>query len=60
MEGSIDSVDSERSPTAYGFTILAMPPPQTLPSQPLGKDGPLVPSLGFGLMGLSVGYGQTP
>ncbi|KAK7397908.1 hypothetical protein QQX98_012728 [Neonectria punicea] len=26
----------------------------------MGKDGPLVPTLGFGLMGLSVSYGQAP
>ncbi|KAK7425704.1 hypothetical protein QQZ08_007803 [Neonectria magnoliae] len=37
-----------------------MAPPGKLPTRPLGKDGPLVPALGFGLMGLSVSYGQAP
>ncbi|OAA60295.1 aldo-keto reductase (AKR13) [Niveomyces insectorum RCEF 264] len=27
---------------------------------PLGKDGPLVPALGFGMMGLSYAYGEPP
>ncbi|KAE8452550.1 hypothetical protein EG329_000453 [Mollisiaceae sp. DMI_Dod_QoI] len=31
--------------------------PQHLPTRQLGKDGPQVPSLGFGLMELSIGYG---
>jgi aryl-alcohol dehydrogenase-like predicted oxidoreductase len=35
-------------------------PPQTV-LRPLGKNGPLVPVLGFGLMGLSYGtYGSFP
>ncbi|KAK6955138.1 hypothetical protein Daesc_002769 [Daldinia eschscholtzii] len=36
-----------------------MAPPKTLPAGQLGKDGPLVPRLGFGLMGLSVGTGEV-
>ncbi|XXG96139.1 hypothetical protein Hte_002418 [Hypoxylon texense] len=28
--------------------------------KPLGKNGPLVPRLGFGLMGMSHAYGETP
>lgn len=31
----------------------------TLPTRPLGKDGPQVPRLGFGTMGLSAFYGPT-
>lgn len=27
---------------------------------PLGKNGPKVPALGFGLMGMSIGYGTAP
>ncbi|KAF8863902.1 aldo/keto reductase [Acephala macrosclerotiorum] len=34
--------------------------PQKLPTRQLGKDGPQVPQLGFGLMELSIGYGATP
>ncbi|KAI8965286.1 Aldo/keto reductase [Daldinia sp. FL1419] len=30
----------------------------SVPSCPLGKDGPLVPRIGFGTMGLSMGYGK--
>ncbi|PSR80994.1 NADP-dependent oxidoreductase domain-containing protein [Coniella lustricola] len=37
-----------------------MAPPQTLPISQLGKDGPRVPRLGFGLMGLSIAYGPVP
>jgi aryl-alcohol dehydrogenase-like predicted oxidoreductase len=32
----------------------------TVPHYKLGKDGPKVPALGFGLLGLSVAYGTTP
>ena len=35
----------------------------TLPSVPLrrlGKNGPSVPALGFGLMGMSIAYGAIP
>ncbi len=35
-----------------------MAPPSTLPTRRLGKDGSLIPALGFGLMGLSVAYGS--
>jgi aryl-alcohol dehydrogenase-like predicted oxidoreductase len=35
---------------------LKMPP--QLPTRKLGKNGPLVPAMGFGLMGLSAFYGQ--
>jgi aryl-alcohol dehydrogenase-like predicted oxidoreductase len=30
----------------------------SLPTKPLGRDGPQVPRLGFGLMGLSAFYGN--
>jgi aryl-alcohol dehydrogenase-like predicted oxidoreductase len=30
-----------------------------LPTRKLGKNGPQIPALGFGLMGLSAFYGQT-
>jgi aryl-alcohol dehydrogenase-like predicted oxidoreductase len=36
-----------------------MPAP-SIPTRKLGKDGPLVPALGFGLMGLSIVYGTVP
>ncbi len=35
-----------------------MTPPASLPTRKLGKDGPEVTAIGFGLMGLSVGYGH--
>jgi aryl-alcohol dehydrogenase-like predicted oxidoreductase len=31
-----------------------------VPLRKLGKDGPNVPALGFGLMGMSVAYGTVP
>lgn len=31
-----------------------------VPTAPLGKNGPSVPRLGFGLMGLSTFYGTVP
>jgi len=31
----------------------------SIPSKPLGKNGPLVPVIGFGGMGLSSFYGTT-
>ncbi|KAF4983567.1 hypothetical protein FZEAL_1046 [Fusarium zealandicum] len=34
-----------------------MTPPAQLPLRQLGKDGPKIPSVGFGLMGMSIGYG---
>ncbi|KAI1756231.1 Aldo/keto reductase-like protein [Xylaria castorea] len=34
-------------------------PPQKLPLHELGRDGPLVPQLGFGLMELSISYEGT-
>ncbi|KAF3763026.1 Aldo/keto reductase [Cryphonectria parasitica EP155] len=37
-----------------------MSSPQKLSTRQLGKDGPQVPRLGFGTMGLSVGYGPVP
>lgn len=36
-----------------------MPAP-SIPTRQLGKDGPRVPALGFGLMGLSIVYGTVP
>ncbi|KAI4870597.1 Aldo/keto reductase-like protein [Hypoxylon rubiginosum] len=36
-----------------------MSPPQKLKTGQLGKNGPTVPRLGFGLMGLSVGHGNA-
>lgn len=36
-----------------------MPSPKTLPTRRLGTNGPSIPSIGFGLMGISVGYGTT-
>lgn len=32
---------------------------KTLPARPLGRNGPLVPRLGLGLMGLSGQYGYS-
>lgn len=32
---------------------------KTLPTRPLGKNGPLVPRLGLGLMGASGTYGTS-
>ncbi|KAI4864677.1 Aldo/keto reductase-like protein [Hypoxylon rubiginosum] len=37
-----------------------MAPPRQLPTRQLGKAGPQVPSIGFGMMGLSVAYGKAP
>jgi aryl-alcohol dehydrogenase-like predicted oxidoreductase len=31
----------------------------SIPTKPLGRNGPLVPTLGFGAMGLSAFYGRT-
>ncbi|KAL2195357.1 Aldo/keto reductase-like protein [Corynascus similis CBS 632.67] len=36
-----------------------MAPPATLPTRKLGKDGPEITALGFGLMGLSIAYGSV-
>ena len=33
--------------------------PQLLPTRPLGRNGPQVPRLGLGLMGISVFYGAA-
>ncbi|KAK3374644.1 NADP-dependent oxidoreductase domain-containing protein [Podospora didyma] len=36
-----------------------MAPPMQLPTRKLGKNGPQIPAIGFGLMGLSVAYGSV-
>ncbi|KAJ4174464.1 hypothetical protein NW754_004880 [Fusarium falciforme] len=36
-----------------------MAPPAQLPLRQLGKNGPKIPAVGFGLMGISIGYGAT-
>ncbi|KAF5019267.1 hypothetical protein F66182_8720 [Fusarium sp. NRRL 66182] len=33
---------------------------ESLPTRALGKDGPLIPAMGLGLMGMSHSYGETP
>ena len=35
-------------------------PAQSVPLRKLGKNGPSVPALGFGLMGMSMAYGAIP
>ena len=35
-------------------------PAQSVPLRKLGKNGPSVPALGFGLMGMSMAYGTIP
>ena len=32
----------------------------SVPLRRLGRNGPHVPAMGFGLMGMSMGYGQVP
>lgn len=41
---------------SIGHPTTIMPP--QLPTRKLGKNGPLVPAMGFGLMGLSAFYGK--
>jgi len=48
------------SPTKEARKVSTMPPSATLPTRPLGKNGPLVPRLGLGLMNGGGGYGQPP
>ncbi|KAI8666081.1 Aldo-ket-red domain-containing protein [Fusarium keratoplasticum] len=36
-----------------------MAPPAQLPLRQLGKNGPKIPAVGFGLMGISIAYGAT-
>jgi aryl-alcohol dehydrogenase-like predicted oxidoreductase len=33
---------------------------KSIPQHKLGRDGPLVPALGFGLLPLSIAYGTVP
>lgn len=35
-----------------------MAPPAQLPLRQLAKNGPKIPAIGFGMMGLSVAYGK--
>lgn len=35
-------------------------PAESIPLRTLGTNGPKVPALGFGLLGLSGGYGKLP
>lgn len=35
-------------------------PAKSIPLRNLGRDGPSVPALGFGLMGMSIAYGTIP
>jgi len=37
-----------------------MPSNESVKKVALGKNGPLIPQLGFGLMGMSHSYGPTP
>ena len=37
-----------------------MASPGRLPTRQLGKGGPQIPELGFGLMELSTAYGKAP
>jgi len=41
------------------FSYTMSPLLSSLPAKPLGRNGPLVSSLGFGAMGLSAFYGKT-
>jgi hypothetical protein len=36
-----------------------MAPPVKLPTRKLGKDGPEITAIGFGMLGLSTGYGSV-
>jgi hypothetical protein len=36
-----------------------MAPPAQLPLRQLTKNGPKIPAIGFGLMGISIGYGAA-
>ncbi len=36
-----------------------MAPPVSLPKRRLGRDGPEITAMGFGLMGLSMAYGSV-
>jgi hypothetical protein len=36
-----------------------MTPPVNLPTRKLGRNGPEVAAIGFGMMGLSIGYGKV-
>lgn len=42
---------------SFTYSTNTMAPPAQLPLRQLGKNGPKIPAVGFGLMGISIGYG---
>ena len=51
---------ANNSTNIIAVTIVNRMPANSIPVRKLGKDGPSVPALGFGLMGLSIAYGAVP